>query len=257
MPMTQNDVPIYFTSLGEGDPILFCHGAGGNASIWWKQFEFFSPDYQCISFDHRGFGRSRCIREDFSLVEYGKDAISVLDALNIESAHIVCQSMGGWTGMQLAVDHPSRVKSLTLGDTIAGINLSSGVSGMESIIRQIQAVGGSNVALGGRFRKEKPVDAFLYREISAFNTQIRGYDLYGNMFRSEVLKDVAVCKDVACPVLIVSGADDAFWPPKVLKELASYFSAAKFAEIDAGHSPYYETPEEYNRVLKCFLEGIG
>ena len=60
MPMLDHDVPLYYTEAGAGEPILFCHGAGGNAASWFNQFGEFAGDYRCIAYDCRGFGRSTC-----------------------------------------------------------------------------------------------------------------------------------------------------------------------------------------------------
>ncbi len=49
---------IYYESQGSGEAILFAHGAGGNAGIWFEQVAAFSDRYQCITFDHRTFARS-------------------------------------------------------------------------------------------------------------------------------------------------------------------------------------------------------
>ena len=53
-----NDADIYYESQGAGEAILFAHGAGGNAGIWFEQVAAFSDRYQCIAFDHRTFARS-------------------------------------------------------------------------------------------------------------------------------------------------------------------------------------------------------
>ena len=49
---------IYYETQGEGDAILFAHGAGGNAGIWFEQMAAFSDRYQCVAFDHRTFART-------------------------------------------------------------------------------------------------------------------------------------------------------------------------------------------------------
>ena len=127
MPFAKSDVEIYYNELGEGDAILFCHGGGGNAASWWRQVGAFSANYRCVALDHRGYGRSRCTPEQFQVSEYGADAIAVLDAAGVESAHFVCQSMGGWAGVQAALHHPKRIRSLVLCGTIGGVALTSGI----------------------------------------------------------------------------------------------------------------------------------
>ncbi|MFC4271801.1 alpha/beta fold hydrolase [Sneathiella chungangensis] len=256
MSYAERDIPIYYTELGESDPILFCHGAGGNSTIWWQQFAHFSRQYHCIAMDHRGFGRSSCSSEYFDVSKFGEDALAVLDAAKVERAHIVCQSMGGWTGVQLALKHPERVRSLTLGDTIGGFDIPSGVSEIGPVIERLKEVGGSNVALGAAFRQNQHSDAHLYREISAFNVAIRSLDLYGQMFHPDVLVPLERATNLNAPVLVIAGNEDEFWPPEVLKELSQHIPNARIVELESGHSPYYEVPEVFNETLQAFLETI-
>ena len=53
-----NGIDIHYQEYGEGEAMVFAHGAGGNLLSWWQQIPFFSQHYRCITFDHRGFGHS-------------------------------------------------------------------------------------------------------------------------------------------------------------------------------------------------------
>ena len=53
-----NGIEIDYQEHGEGEAIVFCHGAGGNLLSWWQQIPYFSKSYRCITFSHRGFGHS-------------------------------------------------------------------------------------------------------------------------------------------------------------------------------------------------------
>ena len=55
---TINGIELHYQSYGEGETIVFAHGAGGNLLSWWQQVPFFSQRYRCVTFDHRGFGHS-------------------------------------------------------------------------------------------------------------------------------------------------------------------------------------------------------
>ena len=81
---------IYFESAGEGPAILFAHGAGGNAGIWYQQVAFFTArGYRCITFDHRTFARSPAAAETISTPQFRDDALAVLDAAQVHRAHLV------------------------------------------------------------------------------------------------------------------------------------------------------------------------
>jgi len=70
-----------------------------------------------VRYDHRDTGRSVSYQPGaapYSLRDLAEDAVGVLDALGLESAHLVGMSVGGWIGQLLALDRPDRVASLTL-----------------------------------------------------------------------------------------------------------------------------------------------
>ena len=112
---------IYYESVGEGPALVFAHGAGGNAAIWFNQLAYFAPNFQCVAFDHRCFARSPAPAETVTVHHFRDDLLAILDALEIERAHLVGQSMGGFTVLRTAMDAPDRVMSLTLSCTSGGI----------------------------------------------------------------------------------------------------------------------------------------
>ena len=102
MATTQSrGVEIHYDVYADGDRpwLVFAHGAGGNGTCWWQQVPDFFDDYNIVTFDHRGFGRSRCTREQFKEARNVEDLNAVLAAAGVENAALVCQSMGGWTGL--------------------------------------------------------------------------------------------------------------------------------------------------------------
>ena len=59
MPRVERpNAAIYYEVCGEGPPLVFAHGAGGNTLVWWQQVPYFAARYRVVTFDHRGFGRS-------------------------------------------------------------------------------------------------------------------------------------------------------------------------------------------------------
>ncbi len=255
MPHARRDIDIYYAVRGDGDPtVLFCHGAGGNSTSWWQQMGAFADRYRCLALDHRGFGRSRCTPEQFSVEAFAADALAVLDAAGVERAHVVCQSMGGWTGIRLALEHPERIASLVLSDTIGGLALPSGLSSARTMAERAEKAGAVSPALAADFHLRQPAAAFLYLELSTFNSDPADLDLFRRLFDPGVLVDLERAAALSMPVLVVAGRNDLIWPPDVLRELAGHLPGARFAEVEAGHSPYFENPAAFNRVLGEFLE---
>ena len=80
-----NGIQIDYQEFGEGQAIVFCHGAGGNLLSWWQQIPYFSQEYRCITFSHRGFGHSYDAPDGPGMESFVDDLAALLDHLEIES----------------------------------------------------------------------------------------------------------------------------------------------------------------------------
>ena len=95
-------------------PILMIQGLGASKNAWNLQRIAMATRFRSISLDNRGAGRSDKPTQPFTLEQMADDAIAVLDAAGIETAHVVGASMGGVISQIIAVKYPHRVRSLTL-----------------------------------------------------------------------------------------------------------------------------------------------
>ena len=128
-------ITLEYEVHGDGDPLLLVMGLGGQLVAWPATFIAGLVDrgFQVITFDNRDIGLStkidaapptktqsamfsisrRFAKSAYLLSDMAKDAVGLLDALNIERAHVVGMSMGGMIAQTMAIEHPSRVRSLT------------------------------------------------------------------------------------------------------------------------------------------------
>jgi 3-oxoadipate enol-lactonase len=121
MPTTRiDDVELFYTDTGEGEPVLFIHGLTWDHSLWDYQVEALKGQWRCIAVDLIGHGQSSDVDHDYSFFDLARYMDRFLVALGIESAHVVGLSMGGMTAMPMALEYPARVRSLVLLDTDAG-----------------------------------------------------------------------------------------------------------------------------------------
>jgi 3-oxoadipate enol-lactonase len=158
--------------------------------------------------------------------------------------------------MRLALDHPERVASLVLSDTIASLTLRSGIDSTRTMASRAAEAGAVSPALAADYHLRDPAGAFLYLELGAFNSDPESLNLFSRLFAPEAMIDLARAAELAVPVLVVAGAKDLIWPPEVLRELAGHLPGAGFVEIDAGHSPYFENPDAFNRAVTSFLDTL-
>ena len=110
---------IHYTVEGKGDPVILIHGLYSSATMNWG-LPGISADlarsFQVIALDCRGHGQSdKPAAEGSYGVQMVEDVVRLMDHLHIASAHFVGYSMGGMIAMKLAVLHPDRVRSTTLG----------------------------------------------------------------------------------------------------------------------------------------------
>jgi 3-oxoadipate enol-lactonase len=113
-------VKIYWEEHGSGDPLLLIMGLGATLEWWNRLIPVLSARYRTIVYDNRGVGRSDIPPGPYPIAVMAEDAAAVLDAAGIASAHVFGASMGGMIAQELALNHPSRVRSLILGCTACG-----------------------------------------------------------------------------------------------------------------------------------------
>jgi len=172
---------IYLEITGPADggatPVVLCHGAGGNHAIWFRQVAAMAHERTVVTWDHRGFGRTHADDGIGEPAVSRDDVGAVLDAVEIERAHLVAQSMGGWTALGFTIAHPERVVSLTLADTVAGIGTDAVARNWGEYLERRKQAGdregyGDSFALGQRFLRDDPIGAALYQAIGSLNPDL-------------------------------------------------------------------------------------
>ena len=109
-------VGIHYESIGAGEPVLLIMGTGADHSLWDDTARAYAQRYRVITFDNRGTGQSDHPRdpEQYTMRLLAEDAASLLDALDIDRAHVSGLSLGSAVAQELAINHPGMVRSLQL-----------------------------------------------------------------------------------------------------------------------------------------------
>ena len=244
---------VYFETHGAPDApiVVLGHGAGGNHAIWFQQVPEFANDYRVITWDQRGFGSSTNRHGLANPRTAAADLLAILDHLEVERAHIVGQSMGGWAAMGVAVAHPDRVQSLVLADTLGGIPVDGWWKARDTAPRQGPF---NHPALADDFCQKFPERAHLYLEIGGLRRDPMADSLQLLRTLGEVTFDDGQLSALTMPTLFVVGTQDEIFPPDWIATAATRVPNARVELVQgAGHSPYFEQPDTWNALVGGFL----
>ncbi len=235
---TANGITLDYEVRGEGDPMLLVMGLGGQRVSWPKGFidELVDARFQVITFDNRDIGLStktaspppttrelmvgfispKRIRTKYYLADMAKDAVGLLDALNIGSAHVVGISMGGMISQCMAIDHPTRILSLTSIMSTTG-NRRVGRSATKLILRLPKLI-----KVTRKTAIDKGVELFRLISGSSFDESEaretgrvaleRNFDPDGSARQTAAIfaspDRTAFLKSVSAPTLVIHGMED-------------------------------------------------
>jgi pimeloyl-ACP methyl ester carboxylesterase len=251
---------MYHEKTGQGLPLVFIHGLGSSTRDWEYQVDDFSPSYEAITFDLRGHGQSDKPEGPYTIPMFAADTAALLKELGVESAHVVGVSLGGAVALQLALDHPEMVKTLTV------VNSAPAMYGSAEQIKQevdrrvaiVQQVGMR--AMGEALAPNlfpAPDQAGLRRtfvERWAENDPRAYIDATRSVAEWNVLDQVA---SIQCPTLVIASEYD-YSPVEVKESYAKLMPDAQLIVIrDAHHGVPMEKPAEFNAVLSAFLTANG
>ena len=248
-----NGIDLYYEVHGEGPALVLAHGGGGNHLSWWQQVPELAKQYRCVTFDHRGFGESRDLTDGPGPNAYIEDLRQLLDHLGIERAALVGQSMGGWTVLGFAAAFPARANALVLCDTTAGMD-DAEVIRAQAALRDATTGNLAQIltrAYAANFPQRDPVRCFLYQQVTGLNRHVPP-KLIPTLMSMKHRTDGIIEKRV--PTMLIVGEEDALVAPSIMEIMARRIPNAQFLKIPgAGHSVYFERPDEFNRALIGFL----
>ena len=253
MPFLETrDIPIYYETKGSGDAIIFAHGAGGNAAIWFNQVAYFAESYQVVAFDHRTFGRTPVPASELTVQDFRDDLLALMDTLDIEKAHLVGQSMGGFTCLRTTLDAPARVRTLTLSATSGGIYNPAPSDAIKNLTSTDNVAGVK--ATMSEETKTKPDMMQLYESVNNFNVHFSWSNLATLLGRDGVVQHDSLA-NINTPCLFIAGQEDPLFPAETLSSFVPHFGNARIEIVaNAGHSPYFEQPDHFNSILEQHIK---
>jgi pimeloyl-ACP methyl ester carboxylesterase len=267
---TDDGIRLYYEEAGQGIPIVFVHEFAGDYRSYETQMRHFSQRYRSIVFNARGYPPSDVPSDGdrFSQDRARDDIKSVLDAMNIDKAHIVGLSMGGFAALHFGFTYPERARSLVIAGCGYGASpdkRAQFAEEAEAAARQFEALGmekaADGYALGPtrvQFQNRDPRGWQEFRDqLREHSTQGAALTMRGVQKRRPSLFDlVDRMKTISVPTLVVTGDED--WPclePALLMK-RNIPTAALVVMPNAGHTINLEDPATFNQHLDDFFHTV-
>jgi len=249
---------LHYLRAGEGEPLLLIQGMSATHLAWGRPFlSGLEPNFDCVIFDNRGMGRSGRAELPFAVADMAGDAVALLDALGIETAHVVGISMGGAIAQELALTHPERIRTLTLGATFCG--------GPESSLMAPEDL----QMLGAAYASGEPEQVFRAMWEINISPAHRADDSHFDAFREMgstlpaprpvVMQQMRACAEhdtstrlerIDLPTLVVHGTADRLIKVENGKVSAGLIPAPIELLEDIGHMCWWEQPERSAELIR-------
>ncbi len=244
---------------GSGPPVVLLHGVGLNQSIWAEQVKALEPDFQVITYDLLGHGRSAPARASAPLADWVDQFNGIVRDLALEKFALVGFSFGGLIAQSYAAQHSSKIDKLVLMSTVYDRSEAER-AGVESRLDVVKREGPQATIPTALSRWFSPAFSNAHPEImKQYEALLRGndatsflaaYECFATADRELVGKLDAFDR----PTLVMTGELDTGSTPAMARKLAGMIPRAECSIIDGGrHMMPVESPAEVNSVLRRFL----
>jgi 3-oxoadipate enol-lactonase len=256
----EGPIEIHYEEVGSGDPLVLVGGLTSSWEVWGLMTPELEKHLRVITADNRGTGETHLSEDDEVRTprRFAGDVVALLDALEIERAHILGASMGGMIVQELALDFPSRVATLSI--------LCSNMGGSQSVQPEPEVT----MKLISQPSDGAPESLDILVHPDSLAKRASECDFYletkrrAPHSREELIrraKGVATFRtgdrlaDLDVPTLVMTGSHDRLVPKEKSQRISLRISAAEYVEIaDAGHIFFVEQARAVNEALLDFLE---
>ncbi len=259
------DVRIHYNDVGSGDPVIMLHGTGPGASSW-SNFKSnvaaFSERYRALLVDMPQYGKSQKVAFEGGRLTFTSRVLrDFMDAMGIERAHFVGNSMGGQVAIKLAIDSPERVdKLVVIGSNPVSYSLFSPMplEGIKHIAGYYRGEGGPSLEKLRRLFQTILYDpSFLDEEAlrQRYEASIEP-EVVELMTRTPPANQdlTAELHQMRAPCLIIWGADDRLGALDVGLLMLRRFPNARMHIFNrCGHWAQVEHADAFNRLVIDFL----
>jgi pimeloyl-ACP methyl ester carboxylesterase len=250
------------------DTVIFMHGIGGHLEAYARNLTALSDRFHTVAFDFVGHGLSNKPVIDYSPLVLVQHLGEVMDALDLSSAHLSGESLGGWVSGIFATRHPARVQRLML-NTSAGIPIvtDKGRQDLQDLITLSQKAAAHGPptfeTVTNRMKWLFHPDNHSMISDELVNTRLTFYAQPAmREVAPRVLAMIGVHDDylipldkIACETLFLWTADNPVHDVEAARQSAARVARSHLYIMHkpSAHWPQYEAPEEFNAVTREFL----
>ena len=243
--------------INDKNPIVFIHGVGLTKEIWEPQINFFN-DYNTLSYDLLGHGKTPLKKSKVNFEDFSKQLIRLINELNFKKIHLVGFSLGALIARHFASDHSDKLSSLTLIGSIYKRNeeqrrVVKNRFEVAKMNKPASKQGALRRWLSDNFIKKNPGTYNKIYSILEKNDRLdflKCYELFVNY-----IDDDSLLEKIDLNTLIVTGENDVGSTPEMSKNLNKIIKGSKFVEIKGGkHLCGIECAYDVNITLKEFID---
>lgn len=251
------DLMTQVDGSADGPWVVLSNSLAATRGMWDPQIGLLTAKYRVLRYDTRGHGGSAAPPAPYSFDDLVGDVIGLLDHFGIEQCSFMGLSLGGMTGLGLALEHPGRIERLVCCDARAD-NPPPFVQSWIDRIAIVREKGTSALVNGSLERWFN--DDFRDRSpdvVASAGAMIAGTSDEGYIGCAEALSGLDYLRrlpTMTVPTLYVVGKQDMGAPADVMAAMAEATPGGLFAEIDpAAHIANWENPTQFNAAIAPFL----
>ncbi len=252
-------VRLYYEAFGAGHPVVFVHGGAMSHEMWEQQVYALADRYRTVAYDLRGHGQSDKPAAGHTIARFVDDLAALVEALELQGCTLVCHGIGGYVGVQFAVQAPrlARLVLVSTGTRLVGDAEEVGFA-PTLWADYVQGMAVNKVEASARL-----LETFFHRDPGeatrhALLAVMLQWPAYAMKLLARDLETVnldAMLPAVRVPTLVLHGVHDRKQRYGGALALARRIPGARLVPFhDSGHNPQLEEAERFNRVLVEFIE---
>jgi pimeloyl-ACP methyl ester carboxylesterase len=255
---------------GSGDPVILIHGLGATKASFLPTVAALAPEYRTVAVDLPGFGDSdKPLRGAYDAPHFAQAMIALLDALEIERAHVIGNSMGGRVAIELGLRFPERMGRLVLlAPSLAWLRSRPWAPYLRWVPTQLGAIQPApRPIVEAIVRRVIPgsdeewtsagIDEFL-RSYLTPTGRAAFYAAARNIYLEEPHGPDGFwtrLPSLSVDSLFVWGRHDAIVPVRFAEYVQQALPRAEHLFLNCGHVPQLERPRQTHEAIERFLDG--